>query len=729
MKIYESKGGNRNMLSMLRKKIVAGLLIIAMAFSVIAAPVNTEAAARPKLSYVKTAKVGKSTSITIKNVQKGYYYKITKTTGSVTTTPKVKKATKIYGKTATIKAVSKKPGTYKVTIQVYKNKKAKTKVGKAITATVKGYAVDNTQIELEGASVWVGETTNVKFTVTPSTTKVTFRSENPDIVTIDEEGNVTGVKAGTAVIVAAADQKEARAEVNVVDTTELKLEGTSVWVGETAKLTSTVTPETAKVTFKSENPEVATVDGEGNVTGVKAGTAIIVATSGSKKVTAEVTVEETTDLKLGGARIYVGETTKVVATVTPAHAKVIFESRNPDIATVDAEGNVTAVKVGTAVIVATSGKKEATAEVTVVERYVPVEWPVIDDTEIKLEGAGVWVGETANVKVTVTPSTTKVTFRSENPDIATIDAEGNVTGVKAGTAVIVATSGSKTATATVTVYDTEGLKIELEKASVRVGETIKVLTVVTPETAKVTYKSQNPEIASVDAEGNVTGFGEGAAVIEATSGSKTATANVTVVNKEAEIDKEDEVMELKLELLGEYVYVGETIKIVVSGISETAEVSFESRTPDIATVNAEGIVTGVSGGTATIVVMVDNKEATVEVPVREKEIVPDKEDEDINLRLEEEKIHVSVMGKAEVKVTVTPLTTEVTFESENEGIATVDGKGTVTGIAEGETNIIVRAGNRTVRATVIVDLGTIPDQEVAITNFMGGEEADVFIDG
>ena len=725
MKIYESKGGNRNMLSMLRKKIVAGLLIIAMAFSVIVAPVNTEAAAKPKLSYVKTAKVGKATSITIKNVKKGYYYKITKTTGSVTTTPKVKKATKIYGKTATIKAVSKKPGTYKVTIQVYKNKKAKTKVGKAITATVK--VVDNTQIELEGASVWVGETTNVKFTVTPSTTKVTFRSENPDIVTIDEEGNVTGVKAGTAVIVATAGQKEARAEVTVIDTTELKLEGTSVWVGETAKLTSTVTPETAKVTFKSENPDVATVDSEGNVTGVKAGTAIIVATSGSKKVTAEVTVEETTDLKLGGARVYVGETTKVVATVTPAHAKVTFESRNPDIATVDAEGNVTAVKVGTAVIVATSGKKEATAEVTVVERYVPVEWPVIDDTELKLEGASVWVGETADIGVKVIPETAKVTFESRNPDIATIDEKGNVTGVKEGIAVIVATSGSKTATANVTVYDTTELK--LEEASVEVGETIKVSTVVTPEYAKVTYESQNPEIVSVDAKGHVTGKRAGTAVIVATSGSKTSTANVTVVNKKAEIDKEPEAANFKLELQGEYVYVGETIKIVVSGISETAEVSFKSRTPDIATVNAEGIVTGASGGTATIVVMVDNKEATVEVPVREKEIVPDKEDEDINLSLEEEKIHVSVMGKAEVKVIVTPLTTEVTFESENKGIATVDGKGTVTGIAEGETTIIVRAGNRTVRATVIVDLGTIPDQEVDITNFMGGEEVDVFIDG
>ena len=400
MKIYESKGGNRNMLSMLRKKIVAGLLIIAMAFSVIVAPVNTEAAAKPKLSYVKTAKVGKATSITIKNVKKGYYYKITKTTGSVTTTPKVKKATKIYGKTATIKAVSKKPGTYKVTIQVYKNKKAKTKVGKAITATVK--VVDNTQIELEGASVWVGETTNVKFTVTPSTTKVTFRSENPDIVTIDEEGNVTGVKAGTAVIVATAGQKEARAEVKVGDTTALELESTRVFIGKTTKLKSTVAPEIAKVTFKSENPEVATVDCEGNVTGVATGETTIVATSGSKTATTKVIVEqevipdketEATDITLNPEKVvvFVGGEAKVEATAIPATAKIVLRSENPEIVTVDEEGNVTGVAAGETTIIATSGSKTATTKVIVEQEAIPDKEADITNSMGESEGADVFV--------------------------------------------------------------------------------------------------------------------------------------------------------------------------------------------------------------------------------------------------------------------------------------------------------------------------------------------------
>ena len=217
---------------MLSKKFGAGFLAAAMAFSVVTAPVNTDAAAKPKLSYTKTATAGKSTSIKIKNVKKGYYYKVTKTSGSVTTTPKVKKATKIKGKTATIKAVSKKAGTYKVTVQVYKNKKAKTKVGKAITATVKVTAPTTattatteavaTDLKLEGASIVVGAKTKLVATVTPANAKVTFESKDPDIATVDAEGNVTGVKAGTAVITATSGTKVATAKVTVSDKNTVK---------------------------------------------------------------------------------------------------------------------------------------------------------------------------------------------------------------------------------------------------------------------------------------------------------------------------------------------------------------------------------------------------------------------------------------------------------------------------------------------------------------------------
>lgn len=102
------------MLSTLWKKLGMTIFAIAMAFAMIAVPVKTEAAPKPKLSYTKTVIAGKTVSIKIKNVKKGYYYKVTKTSGSVTTTPKVKKAKKITSKTATVKAVSKKVGTYKV---------------------------------------------------------------------------------------------------------------------------------------------------------------------------------------------------------------------------------------------------------------------------------------------------------------------------------------------------------------------------------------------------------------------------------------------------------------------------------------------------------------------------------------------------------------------------------------------------------------------------------------
>lgn len=160
----------------------------------------------------------------------------------------------------------------------------------------------------------------------------------------------------------------------------------SVIEGDQLKITATVAPDNAEnkeLTWASDNTGVATVDASGTVTGVKEGTAKITASStdGSNvKATCNVTVTKKVipvtkiDLSLTELKLKKGETATLQVQVTPADATyqtVKFESSDPNVASVDDNGVVTAKAKGTANITAKatddSGVKSAACVVTVTE--------------------------------------------------------------------------------------------------------------------------------------------------------------------------------------------------------------------------------------------------------------------------------------------------------------------------------------------------------------------------
>ena len=181
-----------------------------------------------------------------------------------------------------------------------------------VVATIEKVEVDKTKLELK-----VGESSKVTATITPSdaTNKnVTWISSNPDYVTVDEEGNITAIKRTKdnepiKVIVRTEEGlKEAEVEVTVIqpvtgvaiDITEVTLE-----MNESNKLTATVLPEDAnnqEVTWSSDNTKIVTVDQNGNIKAVGAGTATITVTTkdGNKTATATITVNK---INIGNALI------------------------------------------------------------------------------------------------------------------------------------------------------------------------------------------------------------------------------------------------------------------------------------------------------------------------------------------------------------------------------------------------------------------------------------------
>lgn len=145
-------------------------------------------------------------------------------------------------------------------------------------------------------------------------------------------------------------------------------------VGSTTQLTATVEPHdrTFTVSFTSDNEQIATVNADGLVKAVAEGTAHITARVGHLTQKCVVTVSNsattvTLDLKTPTLTIKKGKTAQIDYTVTPADTPVTFVSDKTEIATVDAQGLVTAVTVGSATITLAAAGQEAQVAVTVTE--------------------------------------------------------------------------------------------------------------------------------------------------------------------------------------------------------------------------------------------------------------------------------------------------------------------------------------------------------------------------
>ena len=323
-----------------------------------------------------------------------------------------------------------------------------------------------------------------------------------------------------------------------VSVTGVSLNKTSLSLveGGSESLTATVSPDNATnkaVSWKSSDTGVATVDGSGKVTAVKAGstTITVTTTDGGKTATCSVTVTSktvsVTGVKLdnGKLELKAGETAQLTATVEPSDASdksLEWTSSDAKVATVDASGKVTAVGVGSATITVKTkdGGKTATCAVTVAP--VAVEGVTVDPAK-----AEVVEGNTVQLKATVSPADAaqEVEWTSSDSEIATVDKNGLVTTIKPGTVYIVVRSKAytdKQASCEVIVKQDDKLKgiaFDASEIQLETGQSRTLKVVFTPDYAankNVSWSSSDPSVASVK-DGNVTGVKEGKATITATS--------------------------------------------------------------------------------------------------------------------------------------------------------------------------------------------------------------------
>ena len=257
-------------------------------------------------------------------------------------------------------------------------------------------------------------------------------------------------------------------EVTTIEPTAITLDQRelTIKVGKTATLTPTIEPADAtnkNVTWSSDDETVATVS-DGVVTGVKAGTATITAkTANGMTANATVTVEEIPVTKITlpatEATMTIGGTMDLKPMIEPADATnthISWISSDPDVATVDANGRVTAKGAGSATITGTAASGvTVTLVVTVSDEVIEVTAVTLDRTEARIK-----VGKSLQLTATIEPSGAtdqKLEWTSSDSDIAIVT-DGRVTGVAPGEVTItVKTTNGKTATCTITVEKTKGV--------------------------------------------------------------------------------------------------------------------------------------------------------------------------------------------------------------------------------------------------------------------------------
>ena len=426
------------------------------------------------------------------------------------------------------------------------------------------------------------------------------------------------------------------------------------------------------ITYSSSASDIASVSPQGFVTGHKAGTATITGTvAGGASASVTVTVQAPNEATANDLSVTVndkpvanGDTVSVATlsrvdmtatlndTVSDQHA--VFTSSNTDVATFFGEtwqtakgrmeqrtDNKSVVQLnvnnaGETTVTVTSADGKATMSFTVKSSKTSVESVTLDKTgEITLSH-----GRSVQLTATVNPKDStlyKVTWSSSNPDAVSVDQNGKVTAVGQGDATITVTSDDNPdAKASVTVHAVpvmvEGVTLGREKLAIQIGSTKMLDVLITPDDANdktVTWASKNPDIASVDDKGNVTGKALGETVVTVTTQDGGFTDSVTVnVQQDAiaadgvSIDR-DEVW-LKSDVFSSQSPDGTSAAtvqlnaIVTPDDATETDVDWSSSDDSVASVNAFGIVTAHKAGTATITATTkDGKHsdtATVYVP-------------------------------------------------------------------------------------------------------------------
>lgn len=567
-----------------------------------------------------------------------------------------------------------------------------------------------------------------------TSTEMEWSSSNTTVATVDATGMVTVKAIGTTTITVKPTYNPngvfAQCVLTVKDDpiTNIRTDVTSLSMirGQTYEVKVTLTPTNptdSTLKWTSSKPSVATVN-NGYINAVGVGTATIMVQGGNANpVMIEVTVREKIDsmaFEESAVNITVKETKELKVVFTPATVTsqtLTFYSSDTSVVTVDANGKITGIKEGQAMITCVAADlgnaKPITCMVTVGKEIIPA-----TDFDIDPKEQEIAVGQTFEITPKFTPENTSdqsVTYEVLDNSVATVDENGVVTGVKAGQTVIqcTATASKLTALCTVKVINAISFKLSPSSREIAIGKSFQITKVTKPSNAdqKATWESGDSAIASVSSSGKVTGKRLGSTTITCTltKYNQSATCRVKVAKLRSTI---------KLNKSSIRMNVGSTFRLkktVWSNNTTNPSVKFTSKNSRIAKVgSSSGKITAKRVGSTIITAKtMDAVHATAKCRV-----IVIRRVTSISLN---KTYGVCYIGRTlKLKATVKPKNASikrVKWASSAKTVASVTGSGKVTGYSEGETYISATTtdgSNKKARCLVKV-IETVPTSSVLIS--------------
>ncbi|WP_162058239.1 Ig-like domain-containing protein [Undibacterium sp. KW1] len=484
------------------------------------------------------------------------------------------------------------------------------------------------------------------------TTASVWSSGSPAIASVVvDTGVAKGLVSGSAIITASFGGKLASATLTVspasLQSISLLPANPSLAVGGKQQFSAmgtysdgTTSDITAISSFTSATPASATISNTGLATGVAIGSSVITAVSGARSATTLLTVTPASLLSIAltpaNPVMQIGTTQQLTSTARYSDGSSVnvtattsFSSATPANATVStvaaSNGLVTAIATGPSVITATFNGISTTTTINVssaVLLTITVAPPnanvAVGSTQQFVASGGYSDGTTANIS-------NGVTWATRSPLVATVLPNGLATAVATGPALITATLGGKTGSASLTVVPAvtlNSIAITPVTANLAIGSTQAFVAIGTYSdssnvnvTNLVTWSSGSSSVASILSSGIATGVTTGTSIITASLSAKSATATLTVVSSPA-------LTSISIAAPPASMLVGATQNLVATGnysdgstANITNSITWSSGASTIATVNTSGLVTAVSPGTTPVVAISGTKSASVTINV------------------------------------------------------------------------------------------------------------------
>ncbi len=536
------------------------------------------------------------------------------------------------------------------------------------TTTADIYTVSSITVTPSSVEIGVGgvQTVYAKFfPATASDKSERWETSDNSIAVVDKYGKITGIAPGKCKItVISVSNPEISADVEVTvkgngsvsptDTAEsIKLTKSelNLAVGASEKVYATVLPSTAdgSVRWESSDPSAVKVDQYGTVTALKPGKCVItVFSTQNQKITAELIVNaeekevspddiytvQAIELSKTEMTLNVGQRDLSYVTIVPQTATdwgEIWSTSDPNIATVDREGYVTAVAPGVCFVTVTSRQNpNVSRNIVVTVKENSSSETAVQSIQLSKYDINLGVGGKAISIVTMLPTTANdqsELWTTSNPNVATVDEQGWITGLNPGSCIVTVQSRSNPkvfAEIRVTVVGSSqtggqtsentrvtGISLSKNAMSLSVGGTDISYVTMTPANAankEEIWISSNPNVATVDKYGYVTGVSEGNCVITVRSEDNPnvkATVSVVVSGTNAYSSDDNAVMDIKLSKTYMGLNIGEKDISYVTMLPENAtnkDEVWSSSDTNVAVVDNLGWVTAKGPGSCMITV-------------------------------------------------------------------------------------------------------------------------------